>query len=151
MLEQGLAQVFEEEYPSFENILCLRHLYANFKNKFGRVTLFSDLMIVVAKATYFVVHEANMLMIKEVSLDAYEWFEAIPKLKWCKNAFPFFSKCDVLMNNLSESFHTTILLQRDKSIITIFECIRNYLMGRFATLRENVDGYNGQKNDQTIK
>src|SRR4051812_11479923 len=41
------------------------------------------------------------------------------KGKWCKHAFPFFSKCDVLMNNLSESFNTTILLQRDKPIITM--------------------------------
>ena len=48
------------------------------------------------------------------------------------------------MNNLSESFHATILLQRDKPIITIFEWIKNYLMGRFVTLREKVDGYKGK-------
>lgn len=48
------------------------------------------------------------------------------------------------MNNLSESFHATILLQRDKPIITVFEWIRNYLMGRFVTLREKVDGYKGK-------
>ncbi|XP_058781960.1 uncharacterized protein LOC131656219 [Vicia villosa] len=47
------------------------------------------------------------------------------------------------MNNLSESFNATILLQRDKPILTMFEWIRNYLMGRFATLREKVDRYKG--------
>ena len=107
---QRLIQVFEEEYPAYKHRFCLRHLYANFKKKFGGGTLFRDLMMAAAKATYFEAHETRMLMIKEANPDAYNWLEAIPKTKWCKHAFPFFSKCDVLMNNLSESFNATILL-----------------------------------------
>lgn len=110
MLGKGLVKVFEEEYPGFKHIFCLRHLYVNFKKKFGGGTLFRDLMMVVAKATYFEEYKSKMLIINEDSLEAYEWLEAIPKTKWCKYAFPFFSKCDVLMNNLSESFNATILL-----------------------------------------
>ncbi|KAK2457356.1 hypothetical protein QL285_004634 [Trifolium repens] len=41
-----------------------------------------------------------------------------------------YSKCDVLMNNLSESFNATILSARDKPILTLAEWIRNYLMNR---------------------
>ncbi|XP_058781151.1 uncharacterized protein LOC131655272 [Vicia villosa] len=149
--QKGLVQVFEEEYPAYEHRFCLRHLYANFKKKFGGGTLYRDLMMAAAKATYFEAHEAKMLMIKEAKLEAYEWLETIPKNKWCKHAFPFFSKCDVLMNNLSEFFNATILLQRDKPIITMLEWIRNYLMGRFATLREKVDGYNGQIMSKPLK
>ncbi|KAI5407885.1 hypothetical protein KIW84_053938 [Lathyrus oleraceus] len=59
------AQVFKEEYPDFEHIFCLRHLYANFKKKFGGGTLFRDLMMAAAKATYFEAHKSKMLMIKE--------------------------------------------------------------------------------------
>ncbi|CAK8568593.1 unnamed protein product [Lathyrus sativus] len=44
--QKGLVLVFEEEYPGFEHRLCLRHLYANFKKKFGGGTLFRDLMLV---------------------------------------------------------------------------------------------------------
>lgn len=58
--------------------------------------------------------------------------------------FLFFSKCDVLMNNLSESFNATVLLQMDKPIITMFEWIRNYLMGIFEILIETVDDYKGK-------
>lgn len=97
-----------------------------------------------AKATYFEAHEDKMNQIKEVSPDAFDWLNVIPKKKWCKHAFPLYSKCDVLMNNLSESFNATILMQRDKPIITMFEWIRNYLMGRFATLREKVENYKGE-------
>ncbi|XP_058756260.1 uncharacterized protein LOC131629496 [Vicia villosa] len=139
--QKGLVQVFEEEYPAYEHRFCLRHLYANFKKKFGGGTLYRDLMMAAAKATYFEAHDAKMMEIKEANPEAFEWVNAIPKHKWCKHAFPLYSKCDVLMNNLSESFNATILMQRDKPIITMFEWIRNYLMGRFATLREKVENY----------
>lgn len=110
---KGLIQVFDKEYPGFEHRFCLRHLYANFKKKFIGGTLFRVLMMVATKAI----------------LETYEWLEVIPKTKCCKHAFPFYSKCDILMNNLSDSFNATIFLQRDKPILTMFEWIRNYLMG----------------------
>jgi len=45
--------------------------------------------------------------------------------------------CDALENNLSDSFNSTILLARDKPIITMLEWIKAYLMSRFATLRKH--------------
>ncbi|KEH33355.1 hypothetical protein MTR_3g436320 [Medicago truncatula] len=54
-----------------------------------------------------------MAQIKAEKQEAYEWLMNIPTNKWCKHAFPFYSRCDVLMNNLSESFNATILLQRE--------------------------------------
>lgn len=108
------------------------------KKKFGGGTLIRDLMMGAAKATYFEAWEEKMLQLKEADERAYNWLSAVPTKQWCKHAFPFSSKCDVLMNNLSESFNATILMQRDKPIITMFEWIRTYLMGRFASLREKV-------------
>ena len=48
---------------------------------------------------------------------------------------------DVLMNNLSESFNSSILIARDKPIITMMEWIRSYIMGRFASLRHKCSLY----------
>ena len=45
------------------------------------------------------------------------------------------------MNNLNTPFNSTILVARDKSIITMCEWIRMYLMNRFATLREKLKIY----------
>jgi len=47
------------------------------------------------------------------------------------------------MNNLSESFNSTILLAMDKPIISMMEWIRSYIMSRFATLREKLNAYSG--------
>lgn len=54
------------------------------------------------------------------------------------------NKCDVLTNNLSESFNVINLLQRDKPIIIMFEWMRNYLMVRVATLKKKVEKYKGK-------
>ena len=66
---------------------------------------------------------------------------AIPTKSWCKHAFSFYPRCDVLMNNLSESSNATILLAREKPIISMFEWIRTYIMGRFAALMEKLGRY----------
>ncbi|XP_058753414.1 uncharacterized protein LOC131626580 [Vicia villosa] len=48
----GLVAVFEEMFETIEHRLCLRHLYANFKKKFGGGALIRDLMMGAAKTTY---------------------------------------------------------------------------------------------------
>ena len=63
---------------------------------------------------------------------------------WCKYAFSHYPKCDILMNNLSELFNSTILVARDKPVITICEWIRMYLMNRFVTLRDKLKNYKGE-------
>jgi len=50
---QGLIPILEEWFDRLEHRLCLRHLYANFKKKFGGGTLIRDLMMAAANATYF--------------------------------------------------------------------------------------------------
>ena len=140
---QGLMQVFDEILHGVEHRFCLRHLYSNYKKKFGGGIVIRNLMMGAAKATYYQGWEAKMEELKKVNLAAYEWLVAIPRHSWCKHAFSVYPRCDVLMNNLSESFNSTILLARDKPIITMMEWIRSYLMTRFATLREKFAAYPG--------
>ncbi|GAU34421.1 hypothetical protein TSUD_393740 [Trifolium subterraneum] len=128
--QKGLVAVFEEMFERVEHRLCLRHLYANFKKKFGGGTLIRDLMMGAAKATYYQACEAKMSELKAFDKKAWDWLKDIPTKMWCKHAFSYYPKCDVLMNNLSKSFNATILVARDKPILTLCEWIRNYLMNR---------------------
>lgn len=73
-----------------------------------------------------------MNQLKQIDKKAWEWLMGVPTKLWCKHSFSFYPKCDVLMNNLSESFNSTILQARDKPILTMVEWIRNYLMNRIA-------------------
>ncbi|XP_029129899.1 uncharacterized protein LOC114916709 [Cajanus cajan] len=141
---RGLVQMFEEMMEGVEHRLCLRHLYENFKKKFGGGTMIRDLMMAAAKATYEEAWRGKMNELKALNKKAYDWLVAISTKAWCKHAFSFYPSCDVLMNNLSEEFNSTILLARDKPIITMFEWIRTYIMALFATLNKKFSKYNGR-------
>ncbi|KAI5436779.1 hypothetical protein KIW84_023050 [Lathyrus oleraceus] len=52
-IEEGLVDVFEEMFGFIEHRICLRHLYANFKKRFGGVSSMRDHMMGVTKATYY--------------------------------------------------------------------------------------------------
>jgi len=132
---------FDEILEGVEHRFCLRHLYNNYQKKFGGRVLIRDLMMAAAKATYYQAWEAKMEELKKINEEAHNWLVKIPTKCWCKHAFSSYPKCDVVMNNLSESFNITILLARDKPILTMNEWIRTYLMSRFANLREKVSKY----------
>ncbi|XP_052732381.1 uncharacterized protein LOC108344507 [Vigna angularis] len=135
--------VFDEILEGVEHRLCLRHLYNNYKKKFGGGVLIRDLMMGAAKATFKQDWEKKMGELSKVNIDAYNWLLAIPTNRWCKHAFSSYPRCDVLLNNLFESFNSAILLARDKPIITMMEWIRTYIMRRFASLREKTKTYTG--------
>ncbi|KAK7361174.1 hypothetical protein VNO77_03220 [Canavalia gladiata] len=141
--QKGLIPVFEEMLQGVEHQFCLRHLYNNFKKKFGGGTMIRDLMMEAAKCTYIEAWEDKINEIKKINSKAYDWLRVIPTSSWCKHAFSHYPRCDVLMNNISESFNSTILLATDKPIISMLEWIRAYLMGRFAVMKEKLSKYQG--------
>lgn len=49
----GLVNVFEEIFERIKHELCLRHLYENFKKKFGGGTSIRDIMMGATKVTYY--------------------------------------------------------------------------------------------------
>uniref|UniRef100_A0A803QVM3 Uncharacterized protein n=1 Tax=Cannabis sativa TaxID=3483 RepID=A0A803QVM3_CANSA len=79
-----------------------------------------------------------MAEIKEVNQAAYNWLVAKPPTEWTKAYFLEDVKCDVLLNNLCESFNNAILDARDKPIITLLEKLRYWLMCRFQKKTESV-------------
>ncbi|CAK8574067.1 unnamed protein product [Lathyrus sativus] len=83
-----------------------------------------------AKVTYYQAWEKKMFELRQLDKKSWEWLMGVPTKLWCKHAFSFYLKCDVLMNDISESFNSTILQARDKPIITMCEWNRNYLMNR---------------------
>uniref|UniRef100_A0A2N9GWA3 MULE transposase domain-containing protein n=1 Tax=Fagus sylvatica TaxID=28930 RepID=A0A2N9GWA3_FAGSY len=68
--QKGLKEALKEVIPEAPTRFCLRHLYANFKNKFKGKTL-KDLMWAAAKETTKVGFNAKMEQIKVHNKDAY--------------------------------------------------------------------------------
>lgn len=94
-----------------------------------------------AKATYTNAWESTMKEIKEISEGAYDYLMKIPARHWSKSKFNPGSKCDTLVNNMSEAFNSTIIIPRSKPIVTMLEDIRVYLMQRWETNRQKIARY----------
>ena len=92
-----------------------------------------------------------MQQIKDINEASYHSLYNLARTTWCKYAFSRYLKCDILMNNLSESFNSTILVDKDKRVITMGEWIRIYLMNRFATLRDKLKNYKGEVMPKPMK
>lgn len=53
--------------------------------------------------------------VKQLDNKAWEWLMGVRTKQWCKHFFRFYPKCNILMNNLSESFNSTILQYTNKA------------------------------------
>jgi len=94
-----------------------------------------------AKATYYQMWKSMMDELKKIDLGAWEWLMAHDPKTCCKHALSYYPKCDVLMNNISEAFSSTILVARDKPILTMAEWIRTYLMNKMSTNRVKLESW----------
>ncbi|XP_058758242.1 uncharacterized protein LOC131631465 [Vicia villosa] len=79
--QKGLVAVFDEMFERIEHRFCLRHLYANFKKKFGGGTLIRDLMMGAAKSTYHQAWMQKMNELKNVDFNAWTWLMRKVKAK----------------------------------------------------------------------
>ncbi|XP_072077746.1 uncharacterized protein [Arachis hypogaea] len=140
--QKGLLPAYEEVIPGVDNRFCVRHLYSNFRKKFPGLQL-KKLMWKCAKATHWRDWERHIAEVKAVNQEAYRYLIAIPPRYWSRSRFTYNSKVDTLVNNMSESFNSTIVDAREKPIVTMLEEIRVKLMTRLAENRELAQNYSG--------
>ncbi|KAK9287670.1 hypothetical protein L1049_016108 [Liquidambar formosana] len=128
--QKGLVPSFDAVLPRADHRFCIRHMYANFMAEFKGKAL-KDLMWQAAST--YTVQEFTQAMekIKKKSQAAYNWLAAVNPTQWARHAFTSRPKCDLLSNNLSESFNSMIMEARDKPIITCIETIRRIIMKRY--------------------
>ncbi|KEH19605.1 hypothetical protein MTR_8g464800 [Medicago truncatula] len=91
-----------------------------------------------AKASYPQEWEKSMREIRSINPEAHKYLMQTPLRHWSKSWFRFDSKCDVLVNNMLDTFNSVILGPREKPIVTMFEEIRCYLMERWARNRSKM-------------
>ncbi|XP_062089370.1 uncharacterized protein LOC133795917 [Humulus lupulus] len=132
-LENAIASVFE----GAEVRNCVRHLHSNFKKDHPGLLLKQQLWA-AAKATTIPEFQKRMRELRETSENAYNWLSLKTPSEWSRSHFSEMVKCDMLLNNLCESFNAAIVDARDKPIITLLEKIRYWLMSRFFNKRESL-------------
>ncbi|KAK9922474.1 hypothetical protein M0R45_030937 [Rubus argutus] len=120
---KGLGNAIFELFPAAEHRHYVRHLYNNFKAKHPGEGLKQSLWDATRSSTR-VWFDKHMEEMKSQSEEAWKWFEDKKPAHWTRSHFKDIAKCDILLNNLCESFNAAILPARDKPIIIMLEKIR---------------------------
>ncbi|XP_042029713.1 uncharacterized protein LOC121776580 [Salvia splendens] len=122
--QKGLAKVIVEEFPQSEHRFCVQHIYNNFKKRFVGEN-FKDRLWEIAASTTLEHYVDKMDAMQTEYPQAHQWLSGVaPKEKWVKAFFSPHTCCDVLLNNICETFNSKIALAREKTIISMLEEIR---------------------------
>ncbi|KAG6491634.1 hypothetical protein ZIOFF_046569 [Zingiber officinale] len=140
--QKGLIPALDSLFPNAEHRFCVRHMHSNMKNDGYKSVAIKNALWDAAKATTVQEFRKRMQELKEIDRNAYEWLAKKHENHWSKAFFSTIPKCDILLNNMCECFNSLILDAREKSIIEMFEAIRNLLMRRFQLNREKAEKWN---------
>ncbi|KAL3640152.1 hypothetical protein CASFOL_015120 [Castilleja foliolosa] len=134
--QKGLIPAFENLFPTADNRFCVQHLHSNMKKDSFLGQAIKNTLWAAARAPRIEEHRLKMEKMKFLDKKAYDWLVQKPCKQWARSHFSELPKCDVLTNNMCESFNSLILPARDKPIITMLEAIRNIMMARMDNNRE---------------
>ncbi|XP_051136523.1 uncharacterized protein LOC127255174 [Andrographis paniculata] len=74
--------------------------------------------------------------LKDLDSEAHKWFDDKPVAQWSWSHFKVYPKCNMLLNNVCESFNSAILDAREQPIFSMLESIKQYLMKRLQAYRD---------------
>ncbi|KAL2921740.1 Protein FAR1-RELATED SEQUENCE 6 [Bienertia sinuspersici] len=136
--QKGLLKAISNVWPRAETRCCARHVYCNFRTKFGGGLLYRRGFWKVAKSTTENDFNANMELFSNLNAEAGKDLLNRNYKKWVRAFQTPQSKCGSIDNNMNEVFNTYILSSRHKPIITMLEDIREGLMEKMHKKRDYV-------------
>ncbi|KAL6133765.1 hypothetical protein ACLB2K_065999 [Fragaria x ananassa] len=126
-MQKGLGNAIANLFANASHRHCVRHLKYNLKEKHLGEGL-KQLVWNAARSSIRIWYNKHMDELRELDEEAWTWFQDKNRAQWCRASFDEECKCDILLNNLYESFNSAILPARDKLIITMLEKIRMAMM-----------------------
>ncbi|XP_050918716.1 uncharacterized protein LOC127136166 [Lathyrus oleraceus] len=129
--QKGLVPVVQGISANMECILCVKHLYGNWKKKHPGLEL-KEVLWAAARAIIVPAWEREILRMKAMKEDAWKDMLDVPAFHWSRSHFRTYSKNDLQVNNMSEAFNKEILEHMEKPIITLLEGIKHYITKRMT-------------------
>ncbi|KAG8374595.1 hypothetical protein BUALT_Bualt10G0011700 [Buddleja alternifolia] len=139
--QKGLLPALYDIFPKVEHRYCVRHMYTNFKKSHPGLALKARLWN-LAKASTEAQFTLQMQSLKDVDEVAHQWISEVHPSHWSRSYFRTYPKCDILLNNLCESFNSTLLEARNKPLLNMLERIRIYIHKTLQVRREFTDKWN---------
>ncbi|XP_057775820.1 uncharacterized protein LOC130994774 [Salvia miltiorrhiza] len=127
--QKGLTKSLADLAPMVEHRNCARHAYANWNKKNKGIHL-KNMFWSCVRSTYLEEWQMAVDEMRKENEQAYLDFMEREPAKFCKAFISTHCKCDMVDNNISETFNGYIVKSRGKHIITMCEEIRCYVMER---------------------
>ncbi|XP_019246896.1 PREDICTED: uncharacterized protein LOC109226558 isoform X1 [Nicotiana attenuata] len=140
--QKGLLEAFNDVLPFVSHRFCVRHLYGNFRRACFSGFSLRNALWAAAKSTTVKFFHDRMSDLLNLDADVVSWLNDKPPSEWSRSHFNPNAKCDILLNNMCESFNSMILEARDKPIITLLEKLRYILMARIQANRDKGEKWN---------
>ncbi|KAL3502537.1 hypothetical protein ACH5RR_036986 [Cinchona calisaya] len=137
--QKGIIKACEAVFPNFDHRFCVKHLQSNWSQAIFKGKALSNTLWAAVKATTIAQFICKMQEIAEIDLDAAKWLDEKGPNEWTRAHFRTLPKCDMLLNNICESFNSKILDAREEFILSMMESLRKYIMNR---MQENRDRAN---------
>lgn len=141
--QKGLVEAIHELLPKAEHRNCARHIYANFRKKFGGAKL-KKLFWKSCKTGNKQHHSNLMLKIKENIEVAFDHLQEREPKHFSRAFFQKYSVCEAVENNMCEVLNAVLLEARGKTIIQMLEDIRLYMMERIVKRRNSMQSWDGE-------
>ncbi|XP_059301891.1 uncharacterized protein LOC132053805 [Lycium ferocissimum] len=133
-MQKGLLSTLLNLLPNAEHRKCARHIWANWQKDWKGEERRKQFWR-VSKASFEVKLKDELTKLDKLGKDICEDLLQFNKEHWCRAYFREHSNCDVVENNMCETFNSWILAARHKSIITMLEEIRHKVMTRHVEMR----------------
>ncbi|XP_019150966.1 PREDICTED: uncharacterized protein LOC109147763 [Ipomoea nil] len=141
--QKGLIQACESTLQGVRHRFCVRHLHNNMRVAGFTANAIKDALWKAARATTVNNFSTALLELRKLDENAYVWLGDKHPSEWSRSHFNTAANCDILVNNISESFNAMILTARESPVINCLEIIRKKIMLRLFESRTKVDEWTG--------
>ncbi|XP_052625687.1 uncharacterized protein LOC111879090 [Lactuca sativa] len=138
---KGLLQSIKDILPHAEHRQCAPHIYANFRKAYIGLE-FKKLFWAAVMSCVVGDFKRHMDKIKKLNTSVYEHLMSKETQTWCRAYMSIGYACEAVENGISECFNSIIVDARKKSLITMLEEIRIYIMDRFPHMIEESTKWN---------
>lgn len=128
-MQKGLIQAVQQLLLRAEHRHCARHIYCNWAKKWRGEEPKMHFWA-CARSTFQEEFTRRLAMLDSVANGSVSDAIRVNPHKWVKAFFSTVPKCDIVNNNLAETFNSWILEPRGKPIITMLDEIRVQVMNR---------------------
>ncbi|KAK6786675.1 hypothetical protein RDI58_015200 [Solanum bulbocastanum] len=137
-MQKGLDSAVDGLLPNVERRMCARHIWANWQ-KIWRGEARRKAFWRCSKASFEVKLSDQFAYLGQLGDNICESLLKYNKEYWCRAFFSERTKCDVVENNMCETFNSWIVGPRHKSVISMLEDIRHKMMDRHGDMIKFVD------------